>query len=87
MAHAFGWLTSCEIPVDQVEQNENEQIIESFFQKMAKTHAIENFKYFEQVLHNWKPSEKKPDYKNSFYTAIENPSHPVSKKGGILDGI
>ncbi len=54
---------------------------------MAKTHAIENFKYFEQVLHNWKPSEKKPDYKNSFYTAIENPSHPVSKKGGILDGI
>jgi len=31
------------LPVDAIEDNENEQLIESFFSKMAKTHQIQNF--------------------------------------------
>jgi hypothetical protein len=40
MSQAFGWLPSCELPVDRIERNENEQIIEETFSKMAKTHHI-----------------------------------------------
>ena len=40
MSLAFGWLPSCELPVDRIERNENEQIIEETFSKMAKTHHI-----------------------------------------------
>jgi hypothetical protein len=38
MSLAFGWLPSVELPVEKIEKNENEQIIEAFYQKMAKTH-------------------------------------------------
>jgi hypothetical protein len=46
MSLAFGWLPSVELPIESIEKNENEQIIETFYQKMAKTHQIENFKHF-----------------------------------------
>jgi hypothetical protein len=38
MSLAFGWIPSVELPVDKIEQNENEQLLESIFAKMAKTH-------------------------------------------------
>jgi len=40
MSYAFGWLPSCELPIERIERNENEQIIEATFSKMAKTHHI-----------------------------------------------
>lgn len=46
MSHAFHWTRSVELPVDRIEQNENEQLIEAFFAKMAKTQYVENFNHF-----------------------------------------
>lgn len=46
MSHAFNWTPSVELPIEKIEQNENEQLIEAFFAKMAKTHNIENFNHF-----------------------------------------
>ena len=40
MSYAFGWLPSCELPIERIERNENEQLIEATFSKMAKTHHI-----------------------------------------------
>lgn len=46
MSHAFHWTPSVELPVDRIEQNENEQLIETFFAKMAKTQYVEFFNHF-----------------------------------------
>ena len=68
MSLAFGWLPSVELPIESIEKNENEQIIETFYQKMAKTHQIENFKHFQKLMSRWKNAAERPDYWNSFYT-------------------
>lgn len=86
MSLAFDWVMSCELPIDRIEQNENEQLIEAFFSKMAKTHQVENFKHFESLLTRSKNSADKADYWQSFFT-VDQPMHPVSKPGGILEGV
>ena len=50
MSQAFGWLPSCELPVDRIERNENEQIIEETFSKMAKTHHIQNYRKYVEIF-------------------------------------
>lgn len=86
MSHAFNWTPSVELPVDKIEQNENEQLIEVFLTKMAKSQNIEIFNHFQALLAKWKNEADRPDYWTSFYT-IDLPLHPVTKMGGILEGV
>lgn len=50
MSLAHGWHLSCELPVERIEKNENEQIIETMLAKMAKKHNIDNYKRFSKVF-------------------------------------
>jgi hypothetical protein len=50
MSYAFGWQPSCELPIDKIERNENEQIIESIFSKMAKVHHIDNYQKMVEIF-------------------------------------
>lgn len=50
MGLAFNWLPSCDVPVESIEKNENEQIIETMLAKMAKKHNIENYKKFVSYI-------------------------------------
>lgn len=77
MSVAFGWTQSCELPVNAIEDNENEQLIETFFFKMAKTHNIQNFEHFQNLMSRYKGSAERYDYWQSFYT-MDFPAHPVS---------
>lgn len=91
MSHAFDWTESVELPVQALEQNEDEQLIEGVFAKMAKSHQITFYKHYQNLIQKYHTlknynMDREPDYWNSFYT-IELPNHPVSKANGILDGI
>lgn len=80
MSLAFGWLPSVELPVEKIEKNENEQIVESMLAKMAKKHNIENYRRFTKVFGS-------QDFTNKFYTVNHASNHPISKMGGILKDV
>jgi hypothetical protein len=87
MSYAFGWLPSCELPVERIERNENEQIIEATFSKMAKTHHFQNYGKFINIFSAQEMSGSRNVFSRSFYTVDHGNNHPVSKFGGIIEGI
>ena len=43
MSMVWGWMHSVEMPVEQIEKNENEQIIEASLKKISQKHHYENY--------------------------------------------
>jgi len=87
MSFAFNWLPSCELPIDRIERNENEQIIEEIFKKMAKTHHIQNYQKFVNIFSVQEMSGNRNKFSRSFYTVDHGNNHPAAMMGGILEGV
>ena len=46
----WGWMHSVEMPVEQIEKNENEQIIEASLKKISQKHHYENYLRLQKIL-------------------------------------
>lgn len=86
MSNAFNWKESVELPVTKIESNEQEQIVETIFSKLAKKHHIENYYRLIEIFGDLAATQEDGLSKH-FFTEDPAGTHLVSKPSGMLQGV